>query len=231
MEAIILAGGFGTRLRCVVPDLPKPMALVANRPFLKYIIDDLIEKGITKIILAVGYKKEVIIDYFGCKYKETEILYSLEEDALFTGGAIKLALNLCNNNNVFVVNGDTFFDVDLLSMKYFHRDNRALLTIAAKKMKNSSRYGTIKSKNGRILSFEEKRPVAEGTINGGIYYLNKNLFDGFISNKFSFEQDFMVNNVKELPFFAYESNGYFVDIGIPEDYFRAQKDFGDKYHE
>lgn len=225
LECIILAGGFGTRLAHIVSDVPKPMAPVAGQPFLKYILDDLIEKGITRIVIAVGYKKESIITYFRQNYNSCEIIYSIEGEPLLTGGAIKKALLKCQEENVFVVNGDTFFDVDLLAMEKLHIKNTADLTIATSEMANFDRYGTIIMKNDRITKFLEKKPLSHGIINGGIYLVKKDLLTSFKRNKFSFEKEILEEKVNEIKIFAFLSTGYFIDIGIPEDYQKAQIDF------
>lgn len=225
MEAIILAGGFGTRLAHIVNDVPKPMAPVAGQPFLKYVMDDLIKKGITKTVMAVGYKKEKIMDYFGQKYKGCKVIYSEEDEPLFTGGAIKKALKKCQDENIFIVNGDTFFDVNLLDMLDNHRKNNSELTIATKRMKNFDRYGTIIEDNGKIINFIEKKKQINGIINGGIYLIQKDLLLTFQNEKFSFETEFMEKKVNVLKIYSYLSTGYFIDIGIPEDYLKAQLDF------
>ena len=143
MEAIILAGGLGTRLSHIVKDVPKPMAPVAGRPFLEYILDYLIENDIKRVILATGYKHEIIEQHFGNLYKNIEIIYSVENEPLFTGGAIKKALSKCKENNVFIINGDTYFNVDLKEMKKFHIESNSEITIATKLMYDFERYGTV----------------------------------------------------------------------------------------
>ncbi len=228
MEAIVLAGGFGTRLRHVVPDVPKPMAPVCDRPFLEFILDDLQAYGITKVILAVGYKKEVIQAHFGNWYKDMQVLYSEEDTPLFTGGAIKKALQLCSDELVFVVNGDTYFDVDLNAMKAFHTDHHSDLTLAMREMHHFERYGTLKLDKDRIVAFHEKQPMEQGFINGGIYLLSRQLLEQVPEEQFSFETDFMERQVDTLRIMGYESKGYFIDIGIPEDYAKAQIDFADR---
>lgn len=218
MEAIILAGGFGTRLSKVVSDVPKPMAPVNNRPFLEYLLDDLNEKGIKKVILAVGYKKEIIKNYFKNKYKELEIIYSEENTPLGTGGAIKKALMLCKTENIFIINGDTFFDVDLKGMYEFHKEKNSKLTVAIKEMENFDRYGSIILSKDKIIKFEEKKYVDKGYINGGIYLLNKDILDNIEKKTFSFEKDILENEEFKMERYGYSSEGYFIDIGIPEDY-------------
>ncbi|WP_312094094.1 nucleotidyltransferase family protein [Aminipila sp.] len=225
MEAIILAGGFGTRLSHIVSDVPKPMAPVAAQPFVKYIVDDLIQKGIHKVVFAVGYKKECIIDFFGQQYQSCKVEYSEEDMPLLTGGAIKKALRKCENERVFIINGDTFFDVDLSKMMGFHYSNNADITIASKRMNDFDRYGTLVLKENRIFEFKEKQKCENGIINGGIYLINKELLNNVNVDKFSFENDYLEKHTKQNRIFAFFSNGYFIDIGVEEDYKKAQKDF------
>lgn len=219
MEAIVLAGGFGTRLAHIVSDVPKPMAPVCGRPFLRFILDDLQQKGVERVILAVGYKQDVIRDYFGAQYRGMEIRYSSEDEPLFTGGAIKKALRLCREERVWVINGDTYFDVDLTAMA----KQEAALVVAVKRLTDFSRYGTVAVDGGRIVGFREKQPCKEGLINGGIYLISRTLLETVPETKFSFEQEVLESKYDQLTMLAYESNGYFIDIGIPEDYALAQE--------
>lgn len=223
MEAIVLAGGFGTRLKSVVADVPKPMARVAGKPFLEYILNYLKSNGIKRVVLAVGYKKDVITNYFGNSFNGLEIEYSIEEEPLGTGGGVKLAMSKCLQKNVFVVNGDTYFPVDLSDMMNHHVKNAADITIATKRMKNFDRYGTIDVVKGKIVSFNEKRFCKNGLINGGIYVMKNNILGSIKKNVFSMEKDFFQHS--SLRIFSYLSNSYFIDIGIPEDYYKAQKEF------
>ena len=225
MEAIVLAGGFGTRLRHVVPNVPKPMAPVCGKPFLEYILNYLNNSGITRVIMATGYKHEVIEQYFHRQYKNIELCYSVEDTPLFTGGAIKKALQDCDEPYVYVINGDTFFDVNLDAMYQFHVQQNSDLTIAIKYLKQFERYGTLALDDSRITGFREKQKTEAGYINGGIYLMRKNLLEQMMEEKFSFESDFMEKQVNELFFTAFESKGYFIDIGVPEDYAKAQVDF------
>lgn len=223
MEAIILAGGFGTRLSHLVPDVPKPMASVNGRPFLQYIFDYLLKNGVTHAILAIGYKAEIIERFFGHVYHGIKITYSIEDNPLGTGGAIKKALEYCNNENVFIINGDTYFVVDLNKMKEFHTYKNSDLTLAVKHMSNFGRYGSVIIEDDMITRFEEKKLTAQGKINGGIYLLNKRIFDPIYQKSFSFER--VVLQAGNIDVYAFESKGYFIDIGVPEDYYKAQRDF------
>lgn len=222
MEAIVLAGGLGTRLRSVVSDLPKPMAPIDDKPFLEYILKYLQKNGITKAILSVGYKWETVKDYFGNKFGNIELVYSVEDEPLGTGGAIKKAMDKVENNQVYIINGDTFFDVDLKSL--ILEDNDCLM-LCLKHMINFDRYGCVESnEKDFVTAFTEKGYKESGNINGGIYLVRKSIFDNYIvSEKFSFEA-FMQENFKELEILVKIFENYFIDIGIPEDYEKAQID-------
>ena len=223
MEAIVLAGGFGTRLSTVVSDVPKPMAPINGRPFLEYLLDDLNEKGISRVILAVGYKKEIIKSHFKEKYKNIDIIYSDEDIPLGTGGAIKKALTLAKDENIFIINGDTFFDVDLKEMYQFHKKNSSKLTLAIKEMEKFDRYGSLILEGDKIIKFEEKKCVDKGYINGGIYLIKKELLNKEEKESFSFEKDILENKKFQIEKYGHKSEGYFIDIGIPEDYYKFQK--------
>ena len=224
-EAIILAGGFGTRLQGVVKDLPKPMAPVNGRPFLTYILDYLIDYEYEKVVLSVGYLHEKIVDYFGRNYKTLEIDYAVEEEPLGTGGGILFAMSKCSTDNVLVINGDTMFKVDLTAFGRFHQEKKGLLSIVLREVEDVSRYGSVSvDDNGIITLFAEKQASSgKGFINGGVYLINKKLFEKYPQRqKFSFEKDLMTRFYTKEPFYAMLSDGYFIDIGIPEDYARAQ---------
>ena len=223
MEAIILAGGFGTRLQKVVP---KPMAPVADRPFLTYLLDQLVRQGCTHVILAVGYKKEVIQNFFGANYKGIPLSYSIEEKPLLTGGALKKALDLATEDAVLVLNGDTFFGVDFSKMMDFHYRTHSDATLAVKELHDFSRYGTVHFDDDyRITRFVEKKACQEGFINGGVYVLNRTFFGDIPQDKFMMEKDFLEKYVESKVFSAFPCDGYFIDIGIPEDYEKANKEF------
>lgn len=226
-EAVILAGGFGTRLQSVVKDLPKPMAPVNGRPFLTYILDYLIDYNYTKVVLSVGYLHEKIEKHFGTKYKSLQISYAVETEPLGTGGAIAYAMTFCESENILILNGDTLFKADLSGFEQFHTKCHSLLSIILRHVNDTSRYGSVNmDENGRILNFTEKNNTSgEGLINGGIYLINKELINKLtLPQKFSFEKDVMEKFVHEMPFHALTSDAYFIDIGIPEDYARAQKE-------
>ena len=222
MEAIVLAGGFGTRLQSVVSDRPKPMADINGEPFLKYILEYLKRFDISKVVLSTGYMSEVIEDYFKDSYKGMSIVYSKEETPLGTGGAIKRGLSYCSEDDIIVLNGDTFFDVDIYSLMQRHKSLDADITLSLKKMYDFDRYGTVEVDENFILNFKEKMYVDEGLINGGVYAIKKKRFD-IIADKFSIEKDVLEKREKRLGYAI--SDGYFIDIGIPQDYQKAKEDF------
>lgn len=225
-SAIILAGGLGTRLQSVVKDLPKPMADISGKPFLEYLLLRLSQQGIKKVILSVGYKWESIRDYFGERFQEVSIQYSIEDHPLKTGGAILKAVRSADEESFFVFNGDTFFDLDSADFCRQHERSEGLLSVALKRMNNFDRYGVVRTDSeNRILEFEEKRFHEAGNINAGVYLLNRGLFDHLsFPEKFSFEKDLMERYCREMKFFGFPFDGYFIDIGIPEDYARAQQE-------
>lgn len=232
--AIILAGGFGTRLQSVVSDLPKPMAPVNGEPFLNYQLNYLKHYDIKKVILSLGYLPEKIKDFYGGNFNGLEIDYVIEKEPLGTGGGIRLALEKCGEEKTFVLNGDSFFDVDLTKFYKLHSQNNSEISLALRNVSNAERYGTIeKDKDNRIISFKEKSALAkEGIINGGVYILDKKIFfNSTPSNKnFSIEKDFFEIQLQSLQITGFEFDGYFIDIGIPEDYTKAQHDLkGFKY--
>ncbi|HAW09391.1 MAG TPA: D-glycero-D-manno-heptose 1-phosphate guanosyltransferase [Bacteroidetes bacterium] len=227
MEAIILAGGFGTRLKNVVNDVPKPMAPVNNKPFLSYILKYLKKYDIDRVILCTGYLSDKIEKFYGKEFEGVKINYSIEKEPLGTGGAIKRALKLCSEDTVIVINGDTFFDVNLTQLKTAHINHNADLTLSLKPMTNFDRYGIINiEQNGQIAGFEEKKHREFGNINGGVYALKRNIFDDTtLPEKFSLETDFFEDYFSSKKFAGFISDTYFIDIGIPEDYYKAQEDF------
>jgi D-glycero-alpha-D-manno-heptose 1-phosphate guanylyltransferase len=228
MEAIVLAGGLGTRLRSVVKDAPKPMALINERPFLTYLFDYLQKYKVHKIILSIGYMHEVIEGYFGDNYKGTQIEYVIEETPLGTGGGLKIALSKTTGADVLVLNGDTLFMADIDDLTKTHLASDSEITLAARKLYNFDRYGTLTVEGSRVTGFEEKGYRASGLVNGGVFILRRQALADYLEpleGAFSFEADFLVPRVKELRVFTYLSEAYFIDIGIPQDYNRAQEEF------
>lgn len=238
-EAIILAGGFGTRLLSVVSDVPKPMAPVNGKPFLDYQLLYLKHFGVTAVVLSVGYLHEKIISHYKDSFQGIKIAYSIEQEPLGTGGGIRKAMELCTQSNVLVLNGDSFFEIDLHSFSHHHYAFESDATLALREVSDASRYGTIElspaygDRGRKIISFKEKSGLNQkGIINAGVYLLNK---ECFLKNtaegiNFSIEKDFFEKNTGKLNFFGCLYNSYFIDIGIPEDYTKAQNEFkGFKY--
>ncbi len=219
MKAVILAGGLGTRLRSVISDIPKPMADINGLPFLEYLFRYLTKYNIDEVVLAVGYKHDVIENHFHDNYKDIKIVYSIEDEPLGTGGAIKKASKLLQDNNILIINGDTFFDIDLDKFYDNHIKSKSLISIASKEMFDFDRYGSLDINNNKVISFNEKKYLNKGIINGGIYIINKQIFDNIDLIKFSFEKEILEKN-KNI--YAFLFDGFFIDIGIPEDYLKAQ---------
>src|SRR5215475_3093013 len=183
--AMLLAGGLGTRLRTAFASGPKCMAPIAGRPFLYYLLHRLRSEGVEEVILCVGYKKSHIRTYVGTGRKwGLRVRYSPERQLLGTGGALRHALHLLSADRMFVLNGDSFLDLNLRTLLEFHTNHRALATVGAVGVENTSRYGTLKLDNkGRIIAFLEKperekdeaRESGKQVINGGIYVFEKEL--------------------------------------------------------
>ena len=227
MECVVLAGGKGTRLRSVVADQPKCLAPVAGRPFLAWLLDDLREAGFDHIILSLGYKHEAVEAWVATRADNDTLTCVVEEEPLGTGGGVRLALQQATEDEVFILNGDTFFGVDYRAMQAFHRQSGALATLALKPLRNFDRYGEVTlDERSRITAFREKQPCAEGLINGGVYLLQRNALTA-MPEKFSLEKDFFEPRAQEGSLAGFRSEGYFIDIGIPADYDRAQRDFAE----
>lgn len=228
-EAIILAGGMGKRLKGVIgDDIPKPMAPVNDRPFLEYLLTYLDRWSVSRVIMAVGYKHKVIEKYFGNHYKDMEIVYSVEDEPLGTGGAVKKALESVKGQDVYVVNGDTYFDANLWKLANFHKAKEVDVCIALRKMGDTSRFGTVKiDQDNRIIEFIEKgTQTGMGFINGGTYIINSKTFlDLKLPNKFSLEIDYFEKYYKKQRIFGVRCYSFFLDIGIPEDYEEATDAF------
>lgn len=223
-EAIVLAGGFGTRLAHVVPDVCKPMAPVAGRPFLRFIMDQLAAAGFDRAVVADGYRREQVEGFFGPAYRGMAIEYSPEETPLLTGGAVKRALSRCESDWVFVLNGDTWLDVDFAVMEAAARNaSRGVsASIAVKRMRDFERYGTVDvDAGGALTAFHEKCPCEEGLINAGVYLIRRDALNN-MPEKFSLESDYFECVVGDGALRAVKCSGGFIDIGVPEDYELAQ---------
>lgn len=225
-EAIVLAGGLGTRLREAVPDLPKVMAPVAGRPFLSHVIDVLRMQGVHRFVFSLGYKADIIEQYLKEHYPTLDYTVVIEDEPLGTGGGIRLALQKTREESVLIVNGDTLFKIDLADLFAQHNRKMAECTLVLKPMQNFDRYGVVQvDAEQKVLSFQEKRHYEEGLINGGVYLLNREkFFRRSFAQKFSFEKDYLEAFCSEGVFYGAVQDGYFIDIGIPTDFEKAQSD-------
>ncbi len=227
MECVILAGGLGTRLRGVIGEQPKCMAPVNGQPFLFYLFRYLAAQGCTKVILSLGYQHSVVTDWCHRDPWPFTVDYVVEHEPLGTGGGIRLALEACRQHHVLVLNGDTLFQLPLLELLGQHARSGALATLALKPLSQFDRYGVVHiDEEQHITGFEEKKYQEQGLINGGIYAIDRPAFlAADRPEKFSFEKDFLEPEVAEGNLYGFVSDGYFIDIGIPADYERAQSDF------
>jgi D-glycero-alpha-D-manno-heptose 1-phosphate guanylyltransferase len=223
MQAIILAGGFGSRLRSEVSDVAKPMAPIGDRPFLEILLLKLASQNIRHVVLSVGYLADSIKDYFGSHFSGMSISYCLESYPLGTGGAIKTCLEDSPSELSLVLNGDSFLDFNLTSMLAFYNKHSSLV-LAGKFMDDISRYGAmVTDENKRLIAFKEKGEVSPGLINAGCYLIGQDLFHSYkLPTSFSFESDFLSPNLFMLNAHVFCCDGQFIDIGIPEDFKRAQ---------
>jgi D-glycero-alpha-D-manno-heptose 1-phosphate guanylyltransferase len=232
--ALILAGGFGTRLQSVVTDVPKPMANVASKPFLYYQLKYLSHYKLKNVILCTGHLAHKVEEYFGDHFEDLRIVYSCETNPLGTGGAIKEGLSKTHSPEILVLNGDSFFEADLAKFYLLHEKSGRPVSLALREVSNPSRYGrVVTDATNLITEFGEKTSSAEkGLINAGVYLLDR---ETFILNtpqekNFSIEKDFFETRCSTVPMNGFEMQGYFIDIGIPADYEKAQNDFkGFKY--
>lgn len=227
MEVIILAGGLGTRLKHLLNDKPKALANINDKPFLEYLLNFLQKNGVNKYIFSLGYLNEQIIFYLKTNWSNLEYKIIIEDHPLGTGGAIKKAMLNSTEEDILIVNADTYLDLDLFKFRTFHLMKNSDCTIAIKEMIDFERYGSVDiDDQSRIISFREKKFIKRGLINGGFIYLKKyslNKFD--MPEEFSFEKDFLEKRLNEINIFGFLSDNYFIDIGVPLDYAKAQVDF------
>ncbi|MEF7616512.1 nucleotidyltransferase family protein [Aquincola sp. MAHUQ-54] len=225
MDAVVLAGGRGTRLSQHVPNVPKPMACVAGRPFIDFLLHALVDEGVTRIILSVGHLADQIVAHVGSRFRGVPVVYAREDEPLGTGGAIRLSLKLASTPRVIVVNGDTFLDAPLTRFFRFCSDAQAKVGVVVRLVPEASRYGACVLEGTTVVQFGEKTGVGPGLINAGIYCLERQLLEGMeLPNAFSFEQDVLAAKLQLLKPVGFAVDGYFIDIGIPGDYDRAQSE-------
>lgn len=222
MTFILLAGGYGTRLRCVVKDVPKPMAPIQGRPFLEILLSNLVCFSPDKIIICVSWLGNMIIDYFGDTFHGVPIMYSNEPMPLGTGGAIWKTFRDFSLSNAIIFNADTFTDINITDFDL--QCKHSPFAIALARMRDCSHYGQVVIKNDRITAFIEKGPnLGTGLINAGIYKVDKSILCP-MPETFSFEKDFLRTRIAGLNHAYYISTGYFIDIGRPETYHLACSD-------
>jgi D-glycero-alpha-D-manno-heptose 1-phosphate guanylyltransferase len=223
-EALVLAGGLGTRLRQAVPDAPKAMALVAGRPFLEILLDQLAGKGFERVVLSLGYMADKITSHFGSTYAGMKVDYVIEASPLGTGGGVRLGLAHCQADHVFVLNGDTYLDLEVDAVEVEWQRHRRPIMVC-RRVADTARYGRVHlDETGRRLAgFSEKGVTVAGLINAGCYVLQPNQLDAFAAGSaFSLEADYLVKAAAAAAFDVFITAGHFIDIGIPEDYARAQ---------
>lgn len=222
MEAIILAGGFGTRLRELLPDLPKPMAPIAGRPFLEILLLSLSHKGFTRVILSLGFMAVKISEYFGNRFEGMDLVYIVEDSPLGTGGAVRLALSICEEEHIYVFNGDTYLDLEVEAIEQLWKKNGHPI-IVGREVANTARYGRLLTTNNCVKGFTEKGATGPGMINAGCYVFTRIQLDAFpLYKAFSLESNFLVDLVAQSKVNIFETKGLFIDIGVPEDYILAQ---------
>jgi D-glycero-alpha-D-manno-heptose 1-phosphate guanylyltransferase len=251
-EAIVLAGGLGTRLRSAVPELPKCLAPVRGRPFIAYVTDYFRQQGIEKFIFALGYKSDYFDDFFRESFPDGGYAVSLEKEPLGTGGAIRQACTVAAGRTVLILNGDTFFRIGLAELSDFHEEKRADCSLCLRPMTDFDRFGVVElDDKARVSRFLEKQYYREGLINGGVYALDREAFlRAELPRVFSFEKDYLEPAAGKGPadggradvesgpadgggrpgdgrrrLFGLVQEKYFIDIGIPEDYRRVQEEF------
>ena len=231
---VILAGGLGTRLQEVVNDVPKPMATIRGKPFLEYLLSYWISNDANNIILSVGYKNQKIKDYFGTAYHGVPVSYVIEDEPLGTGGALLRILDKEDiKEDFFLVNGDTLFQLDVYRMLELHDGNKADMSMSLRNIENADRYHTIYINDaGKIISIEQPdKSATNGNINGGVYIISPELFHSWTNtgNKnISLENEILPELIKNHSVYGYIDDGDFVDIGIPEDYQKAQSCLNEK---
>ena len=223
-EAVILAGGLGSRLRTEVPELPKCMAPVAGKPFIDHVINHLKNHGVKHFVFALGHMSDVMIEHLISTYQaELEMTLAVEEHPLGTGGAICYAAQFVKGDDFFALNGDSLFAMDPQNLKFLDGE---MCVVGLKVMENFERYGTVVlGENGFITSFIEKQAVQKGLINGGLYRLDKKrLMSLGLPEKFSFEKDFLEVFCLKKEIRGRIEDAYFIDIGVPEDFRQASLD-------
>lgn len=225
-EAIVLAGGKGTRLKPISGETPKPLVMVGGKPFVYWILQELEQQGFSRVVLATGYKSDLFrSQVLKDNPINIEVLFSEEEAPLGTGGAIRNAMEYINEDEFFVFNGDSYCEVSCEKVVAHAMQTGADICVVAMQVDDVSRYGQIRCDDAtRVVTMIEKGGSGPGLINSGVYYIKRESMQSFEpDSQFSFEQE--VLEKAKNGFYAYISKGYFVDIGIPESYRMADRHF------
>ncbi len=231
VTAVVLTGGLGTRLRSVVADRPKTMALVAGKPFLSYILDQLIEANVSTCKLCTGYMAEHVQEHFKDSYKELKISYSIEQALLGTGGAVRFALKSISSEFVLVMNGDSYCECNLAEFWKEHIKSGSLASMVVTEVPDTRRYGRVNIDSvGSITSFEEKGAASgSGFINAGIYLLHRSLIEEFPAGRqLSLERDLFPKLTDGRLHAFNKTSKFFIDIGTPESFQIANKLFSER---
>jgi dTDP-glucose pyrophosphorylase len=225
MKAVILAGGFGTRLKSVVGDVPKPMASIAGKPFLEHQIRFLRRYGVKEIIIAVHHMADMIKSYFGTGHRwEVNITYSEEDVPLGTAGAIKNAEKYIDNTFI-VMNGDSHSNFNLDKFIEFHRLKRSTSSLLLTRTNDPSHFGSVVIFEDKIMEFRERGTGGESMINAGVYLFEPKIFDYIDKDKnVSLEKDVFPKLIRDGQLCGVEHGGYFIDIGRPETYAKFKQD-------
>jgi D-glycero-alpha-D-manno-heptose 1-phosphate guanylyltransferase len=226
MEAIILAGGLGTRLRSAVPDVPKPMAPIRGRPFLEYLMTYWVSQGITRFVLSVGYRRQTIEEHFGQRYGAAEIDYAVEATPLGTGGGLIIAMSKMRSQGPWLVlNGDTFFEVNRNELAQFHDERGADATLALHPVDDNRRYTGVELAADQRITQLTSAAGGRRLVNGGVYLLGAALLAGLpyrAGDRVSLETEILENALlRHKRLYGMVSPGAFIDIGVPDDYARA----------
>ncbi|CAG9475931.1 mannose-1-phosphate guanyltransferase, putative [Plasmodium vivax] len=226
MNALILVGGYGTRLRPLTLTTPKPLISFCNRPILEHQIFNLARCGIKEIILAIAYKPTHIMSFVDDLEKKynVKIIFSIEEEPLGTGGPIKLAEKyLSKYDDFFVFNSDIICSFPLLEMMSFHKQSSAPLTILVKEVEDPRAFGVVITEGNRITKFEEKPQVPKSSlINAGIYILNREILSRIPVRNTSLEKEIFPQLANENMLYFYKLNKFWADIGKPLDFLKGQ---------
>jgi NDP-sugar pyrophosphorylase family protein len=225
VTAVVLAGGMGTRLKSVVADRPKVLADVAGRPFLTYLLDQLRGAGIRRVVLSTGHLAEQFASTIGDGYRGLTVIYAEEQTPLGTGGAVKFAGGFASTEHLLVMNGDSYFDVDLGAYLGWHLREGNDASLLLVRVPDASRYGAVQlGDDERVTAFLEKQPdLGAGLINAGVYVLRRDMLGHIPEGKCSIERDVFPRWIERFQVKGFAADGEFLDIGVPEDYQRSHE--------